>query len=143
MVVYPELLRTWLIGDGYFMGASNDPYYIGTAVGSFYMNTDIGYLRLIFYCGTIGLATFIAFFMRCVHYCCEDFPTSKLAFWALLALNLIVWFKVATDIFVVFAILLMIKTVNDNVDQPDDLPEEEEGSPDAPSFIVDNFTHRT
>ena len=81
---------------------------------------------LIFYCGTLGLASFAALFLRSAYYCSKDFPKSKLVFWAIAMLNFIIWFKVSTDIFVIFAILLMIKTVNDDADHPDDIPQEEE-----------------
>ena len=56
MVVWPEVLRTWVIGDGYFENQRNDRNYIGSATtAGYYMGTDIGYLRFLFYFGVIGL----------------------------------------------------------------------------------------
>lgn len=50
MLVFPDNMKTWLIGDGYGANPTeNDPYYIGKAYHGFYMGTDIGYLRFIFF----------------------------------------------------------------------------------------------
>lgn len=62
MYVFPDNLKTWIIGDGYFSNPYNtDPFYIGTRSRGYYMGTDVGYLRFIFYFGLIGLSAFIAF----------------------------------------------------------------------------------
>ena len=114
MVVFPETFKTWLIGDGYFSNPTNtDPYFIGQVTGGYYMGTDVGYLRFIFYCGVIGLIAFSVFIIRCAHYCTKDFSDCKLLFWSICLLNFIIWLKVSTDIFLVFALFLMINTVND------------------------------
>ena len=44
MIVFPDNLKTWLLGDGLAFTSTN----------GFYMNTDIGYLRSLFYWGIIG-----------------------------------------------------------------------------------------
>ena len=107
MIVFPETLKTWVIGDGYFEGPTNiDPYYVGPSMTGFYMWTDIGYLRFIFYFGVIGLVTFMLFFLKSTQLCVANFRDYSTCFWLLLILNFIIWFKVATDIFVVFTLFL-------------------------------------
>jgi hypothetical protein len=109
MYVFPDNAKTWIIGDGYFDGPSNtDPYYVGPTMTGFYMWTDVGYLRFIFYFGLIGLAAFMFFFVKCGQVCAHKFRNYALLFWLLMLLNFIIWFKVSTDIFVVFALFLCI-----------------------------------
>lgn len=109
MWVFPDNAKTWIIGDGYFDGPSNtDPYYVGPTMTGFYMWTDIGYLRFIFYFGVIGLAVFMFFFFKCGQACAQKFSSYSVMFWLFVLLNYIIWFKVSTDIFVVFALFLCI-----------------------------------
>ena len=109
MYVFPDNAKTWIIGDGYFDGPTNtDPYYVGPPMTGFYMWTDVGYLRFIFYFGLIGLAAFMFFFIKCGQVCAHKFRNYALLFWLLMLLNFIIWFKVSTDIFVVFALFLCI-----------------------------------
>ena len=111
MYVYPESLRTWIIGDGYFDEPYVfDPNYIGETRnhGLFYMGTDVGYLRFIFYFGLCGLMAFVVYFIVNMLYCISDFPKNKWLFIALLSMNFVIWFKVATDIFCLFALFLCI-----------------------------------
>lgn len=110
MIKFPESLKTWLIGDGYIENPSNgvDPYYVGEHYQGFYMNTDIGYLRFIFYCGVIGLITFIGFFIDATKCAIDRVPKDKTLPILLLLLNFIIWLKVSTDIFQFFALLLSI-----------------------------------
>ena len=103
MIKFPKDIKTWLIGDGYFENPSTDIYYIGQQWKGFYMGTDIGYLRFIFYFGIVGLFTFCLFFCRVSKICGEKHYQYISLFTALLILNFVVWFKVSTDIFVVFA----------------------------------------
>ena len=113
MVVLPDNLKTWLIGDGYFINPrETDPYFTGKITGGYYMGTDIGYLRFIFYFGVIGLLTFMAFFYKVTHTCIRFFGEYKHLFVMFLAINFIVWLKVATDIFLVFALFLMLEFSN-------------------------------
>ena len=107
-MVFPDNLRTWIIGDGYMASGSNDPYYIGPADYGFYMNTDAGYSRFIFYFGLIGMSTFILFFVNVCRVCIQKAEHVKLLFIALLIMNLGVWVKVSTDLFVVFAPFLCL-----------------------------------
>ena len=115
MIVFPDNMKTWIIGDGYFDNPYwSDPYYSGPKFHGYYMQTDIGYLRFIFYFGLIGLSAFLAYFCKVAKSCATRFPTYSAMFVLLLAINLIVWLKVSTDIFLVFAIFLCVsKEEND------------------------------
>lgn len=108
MIVFPKTLKTWLIGDGYFNNPiAVDPYFTGTITRGYYMGTDIGYLRFIFYCGAIGLLAFSLYICKAVEICIHRFPTGKMMILFLGILNFVVWFKVSTDIFLIFALLLV------------------------------------
>lgn len=115
MIVFPDNIRTWLIGDGYIENPYyRDPYYVGPNWGGYYKGTDIGYLRFIFYFGLLGLSTFIYYFYKVAKTCVARFPKYATMFWLVLAINMIVWLKVSTDIFLVFSIFLCInKEEND------------------------------
>ena len=102
MWVVPETMKTWVIGDGYFMSPTKP---------GFYMGTDIGYLRFIFYCGLIGLSAFSIFFMYITAACYKRFPQEKNLFLLLLILVFVIWMKVSTDIFLVYAIFMSIPMV--------------------------------
>ena len=109
MIVFPESLKTWIIGDGYMENPwVTDPYYVGPTYSGYYRATDIGYLRFIFYFGFPGLLLFMFFFFKIAQICTERFPSYKLMFWFILIVNYIIWLKVATDIFVIFALFLCI-----------------------------------
>ena len=119
MYVFPDNLKTWFIGDGYIENPiRTDPYYTGEIIDGFYMGTDVGYLRFIFYFGIFGLLTFIYFFIALTSNCMKKFPAQGVLFLLFLAVNLIGWFKVATDIFLVFAPFLLInKEENKSAEQ--------------------------
>ncbi|MGN1215381.1 MAG: hypothetical protein ACI4TJ_03950, partial [Candidatus Cryptobacteroides sp.] len=120
MVVFPDDLKTWLIGNGYFENPYwKDPYYIGPVFHGYYMQTDIGYCRFIFYFGIFGLLAFIAYFIKVGMTCMKRFPEYRLLFLAILMVNFIVWCKVSSDIFLVFAIFLCIPFFdNENHETP-------------------------
>lgn len=115
MYVFPEMFKTWVIGDGYFENPiSTDPYFTGIERAGFYMGTDVGYLRFIFYFGLIGLLAMSGVIYKAFQICWKRFPAQKVLFLLLMFVNFIVWFKVSTDIFLVFAPFLMIdKKEND------------------------------
>lgn len=127
MIVFPDNVQTWLIGDGYIENpVGRDPYYVGPTYGGYYKGTDIGYLRFIFYFGIIGLYTFILYFYKVAQVCRRRFPQYATMFWLILAINMIVWLKVSTDIFLVFAIFLCVsKEENDAYEKQyeDSLPD--------------------
>lgn len=115
MYVFPDNLKTWIIGDGYFDNPTySDPYYTGKHIKGFYMGTDVGYLRFIFYFGLIGLSAFILFIIKAFKICYDRFAGVKDLFVMLFLLNMIIWFKVSTDIFLIFALFLMTES-GDNV----------------------------
>lgn len=108
MYVWPELTKTWIIGDGYFSSARNDPYFIGEIVGGFYMGTDVGYLRFIFYFGLPGLIAFSAYFIKAGMICAERFKQAKWMFFFMVVAHFVIWLKVSTDIFLCLALFLCI-----------------------------------
>lgn len=108
MVVFPDNMKTWIIGDGYGANPYNDPYYTGPAYHGFYMGTDIGYLRFIFFFGILGMFSMITMFICFYRICCNRFSEYKNLILLLLILNLIIWFKATSDLLPVFAILLCV-----------------------------------
>lgn len=109
MYVFPETMKTWLIGDGYFDNPYNyDPYYQGPQFHGFYMATDVGYLRFIFYFGLFGLLSFFFYMYKVANTCWNRFAAHKKLFIFLLLLNYAVWFKVSSDLFSLFALFLCI-----------------------------------
>ena len=116
----PTELKTWIIGDGYFMTPYlTNPYYIGPfdVMWGFYMSTDVGYLRFIYYFGLIGLSAFIWFFILCARECMKKFPSDKALFVMLLVMNFVLWAKVSTDVFLVFALFLMADSAPEEKEQ--------------------------
>ncbi len=125
MYVFPDNLKTWIIGDGYFANPNTtDPYYTGSMRTDFYMGTDVGYLRFIFYFGVLGLITFMSFFCNAARLCMKRLVQFKYMFIFLLLLNFIIWFKVATDIFVVFAPFLCL-AASENEEDDDEVKDKE------------------
>lgn len=114
MYRFPDTFKTWMIGDGYFDNPTGDPYYSGYMWKGFYMGTDVGYLRFIFYFGLLGLATFSAFMVKTCMTCCNALKRHKTLFLAILIINFIVWFKVSTDIFLIFALFLCLDTKDES-----------------------------
>lgn len=120
MYVFPETLKTWIIGDGYFSNPYwSDPNYIwqDQNIRGFYMNTDVGYLRFIFYFGVIGLVAFSVFMCKACATCAAKCKEYTMLFIFVLIANFVIWLKVATDLFIVFA--LFICTVNMMPDEED------------------------
>lgn len=61
--------------------------------------------------------TFIWFFVHCTRECMKKFPVDKAVFVMLLAMNLILWAKVSTDVFFIFALFLMVDPVPEDIEQ--------------------------
>ena len=116
MYVFPETIKTWLIGDGYFSNpAFIDPYFTGKVIDGYYMGTDVGYLRFIFYFGLAGLFAFSLFMFKSAKISANNLHQQRILIYLLLLINFLVWFKVATDIFLVFALFWTIgKEENDD-----------------------------
>lgn len=118
MIVFPDNLKTWIIGDGYFINPyDTDPTYVGEFIGGYYMGTDIGYLRFVFYFGLIGLAAFLHFFIQVAKECTKVLPDYKMLILFILLLGFVIWMKVATDVFLVFALFLCVGNMQDDVPQ--------------------------
>lgn len=125
MVVFPEDFRTWIIGDGYFDNPNLDANYFGyDPAGGYYMGTDIGYLLFIFYFGMIGLVVFSSVIIYAAYLCADSFPEYKTMFWLVCLTNFIIWFKVATDLFLFFCLFICASIIRDT------FQEEEEGTPE-------------
>lgn len=107
MYRFPETLKTWLIGDGYILTANDDPYYLGEQhPGYYYMGTDVGYLRFIYYAGLPLLLSFLLFLCYVTRICCKKYDKDVVMFLFILLIQIVVWFKVATDIFMFFALFV-------------------------------------
>lgn len=101
---WPESDKTWLWGDGYFNHPDMlDPTYKGRMTLGFYMATDIGYLRFIYYCGLPGMLVFCSFLLYMAVLCYKKYDRERILFFLLIILQLAIFSKVATDIFLFFA----------------------------------------
>lgn len=94
MWIWPEDFRTWVIGSGRFDG--------------FFYSTDIGYCRFILYSGLVGFSFFALLFIYLAFLFANQNPQYWLMFMLLLILSLLIWLKVATDIFQIFALLFCL-----------------------------------
>ncbi|MCL1671871.1 hypothetical protein [Elizabethkingia ursingii] len=99
MWIWPDEndIKTWIIGKAVF----SDWFAVGT---------DIGYCRFIFYCGLMGLSTFILFFIYLSYSMWNKFWKIRHLFLLLFILALINWVKVSTDIFLVYALFLSLSS---------------------------------
>lgn len=113
MIVWPDNLKTWIIGDGYFQNPMKDYYYIGPMY-DYYMGVDTGYCRFIFYFGILGLLAFSSVFVAAAIICSKNYSKFAIVFWLILLLNFICWIKVSSDIFPVFAIFLCLAANQDS-----------------------------
>ena len=109
MWIWPTTVREWVIGTGWF--------------GFFHFSTDIGYCRFILYCGLIGITIFSLFFIYDATVVLRKFKDFKFASLLLIALTFIIWIKVATDIFWIYALLFCLPYENG---EPEADPEPEE-----------------
>ena len=101
--IFPNNLKTWLIGDGFFGTTNIDPYYTGVSWGGFYKGSDVGYSRFLFYFGLIGLSAFSIFMLKVCNVCVRRFHTYSYMFLMFVIVNFLAWLKVSHDIFLVFA----------------------------------------
>ena len=129
MIVWPDNLKTWIIGDGYFENQRNDANYIGSATREgFYMGTDIGYLRFIFYFGVIGLIAISAVMVYAGVIAAKVFPKYSHIFVMGVLCNFIIWLKVSTDLFPflsLFASLSFLYLDLDFLKKEEDSPDDE------------------
>lgn len=98
MWIWPNNLETWIIGTGLFE--------------NWIYGTDIGYCRLILYCGLAGFTVFMLFFI----YHAIIFGSKYRQYWDMfllfLILTFIVWIKVSTDIFIIYALFYCMEMFN-------------------------------
>lgn len=114
MVIWPDELKTWIIGDGYFISERLDPYYLGPVLeAGYYKGTDIGYCRFLFYFGVIGLLTISSVIIYACVICCNKYKEYFLMFIAVLLAGFIMWAKSATDIFLFFALYIMASYIKE------------------------------
>lgn len=99
MWIWPTDSRTWAIGSGIF--------------GDFAFGTDIGYCRFVLYVGLIGLSLFSLFFLYNGLSVARLFTNADYLALLLIALTFVVWLKVATDIFFIFALLFSAASLTD------------------------------
>ena len=115
MVVWPESLKTWIIGDGFFASPTDLPDRFGQVYNGFYMQTDIGYLRYIFYFGVIGLIGMMSVCFQMTLTCIKSLKSDyAIMFIGLFIVTLLGWFKVSTDIIMVFAPFLIMAYQQDS-----------------------------
>lgn len=115
MYVWPDNTKTWVIGDGYFSNPRNDINYLGhSTVEGFYMGTDVGYCRFVFYFGLVGLLAFSVFLCYCASAAAKDQRRWRMSILMILAANFVIWLKVASDLFLVFAMLICVTDMQDN-----------------------------
>ena len=127
MVVFPEDIKTWIIGDGYFANSRYDENYLGdSTTGGFYMGTDIGYLRFIFYGGLIFLLAMSSVLIYSGVICMNKFPKYKMLFLLEIGVNFTVWLKVATDTFLFFCLFICAVMIRESFMNGEDYDEEED-----------------
>lgn len=115
-LIFPDNFRTWIIGDGYMGSMASDPYYQGEFWYGFYKGTDAGYSRFLFYFGLIGLGAFILFLFKVCRVCMKCSVRYQYMFLTIFLLNMAIWVKVSTDIFLAFApfLCLAVQGVKDD-----------------------------
>lgn len=94
MWVWPQDTRSWIIGTGLF-----DDWVYGT---------DIGYCRFTLYCGLVGMVLFSIFFVYNGIAINEQLEHVGFLSLFLIALTFIIWVKVSTDIFFIYALLFCL-----------------------------------
>ena len=79
---------------------------------------------IVFYFGLTGTVLFMAFMWKAAWICVSRFKDYKVLFLLILLVNYLGWFKVSTDVFMVFAIFLMLSKEDDK--QTDSILENEQ-----------------
>ncbi|KGE14158.1 hypothetical protein [Sphingobacterium deserti] len=90
MWIWPEDTKSWIIGTGLF--------------DNFVYSTDIGYCRFILYCGLSGFSVFALFFIYNAYIFAQQNKRYALMFFFFVLITFVIWLKVATDIFVIYAL---------------------------------------
>ncbi len=124
MWVWPQDTQTWLIGSGLFLSRSSDFTYF----------SDIGYCRFIFYSGLIGITVLGLYFIYNSIYFAIRYPRYKYIFLLMIVVTFVIWTKVATDIFQLYALFYAFTDeeelyASDEDEAPDELESKEESDP--------------
>lgn len=101
MWIWPEDTKTWIIGSGLFDG--------------WVYGTDIGYCRFILYCGLTGFSVFALFFIYNAVVLGLRYKEHWSLFLFLLVLTFIIWLKVSTDIFLIYALFYGVEALGCNM----------------------------
>ena len=109
MWVWPWTKQGWIVGYGNF-----DSGFWG------HFMTDIGYCRFTLYCGLVGMAIFSVYFIYLALAMSRKFENTGLLFLLLLAITFIVWIKVSTDLFQLYALLLCLPAARGSTPSADD-----------------------
>lgn len=125
MWVWPHDTQTWLIGSGRF--GSRD-------VGNYDYFSDIGYCRFISYSGLIGITVFGLYFIYNAVYFSIRYPRYRYIFLLMIVVTFVIWAKVATDIFQLYALFYAFTDeeelyASDEDEAPDELESKEESNP--------------
>lgn len=102
LYVWPENLKTYIIGDARFWGDAEKQ--------SYYMFTDVGYLRLIYYFGVPGMLLFFAYTAVVVRMCVRysRSKTMSLSFGVLFIYCLLLNLKGFMDMSTIMYIFLLV-----------------------------------
>lgn len=124
MWVWPQDTQTWVIGSGLFLSKSSDFTYF----------SDIGYCRFIFYSGLIGITVFGLYFIYNSIYFAIRYPRYRYIFLLMIVVTFVIWTKVATDIFQLYALFYAFTDeeelyASDEDKAPDELESKEESNP--------------
>lgn len=91
MWIWPTDMKTWIIGTGLYE--------------NWIYGTDIGYCRFILYCGLSGFSLFALFFIYNAVVFAGKYRQYWDMFFLFLVMTFVVWIKVSTDIFLIYALL--------------------------------------
>lgn len=96
---WPKTTKGWIIGTGYF---DNWTY-----------STDIGYCRLILYSGVIGFSIFAMLFVYNAYVFITKYRRYRYMFLIFLGMSFIIWYKVSTDLFMIYGLLYAFDDVDE------------------------------
>lgn len=104
MYIFPTDIKTFIIGDGYFM----DPM----EKSLFYMHTDVGYIRFIYYFGFIGLLLYLIMQIYLIVLAYKKLGISIGFYFFIILYLLILNLKGITDLLFLNVIFLMAYLIN-------------------------------
>lgn len=96
---WPKTTKGWIIGTGYFSG--------------WLYATDIGYCRLILYSGVIGFSIFAMLFVYNAYVFITKYRRYRYMFLIFLGMSFIIWYKVSTDLFMIYGLFYAFDDVDE------------------------------